>query len=254
MASARPEAGPSPPGNGALRPPLVLGIETSTPWGGVALVESPGRLLGHLWAHARTGYSRRLMPGIDFLLRESGRPSNDLSAIAVTHGPGSFTGVRIGLVTAKTLARSLEIPLFTFCTLEALARRWPICGEPIAVLLDARRKEIYSGVFRHSPDGRTEVFRPTMVEPPERFIEALGKLDHPVIWLAGDAVEKFRPLWSSMLGARARPMSIPWGLPAAESVARWGALALQSGDTPADPLRAMPHYIRASDAWRAVPR
>lgn len=242
------------PGSGASPPRLVLGIETSSPWGGAALLESPGRLLGHLWAHARTGYSRRLMPGIDFLLKDSTRGAHDLSAIAVTHGPGSFTGVRIGLVTAKTLAQSLEVPLYTFCTLQALARRWPIRHEPIAVLMDARRKEIYSGVFCHRDDGGTEILRATTVEPPDRFIQALAALEAPTIWLAGDAVEKFRPLWSLALGGRGKPVSIPWGLPAAESVARMGNQALVDGAPRTDPLKALPHYVRASDAWRAIPR
>lgn len=248
--SAPREIGRSGSGSAPARPRLVLGIETSTPWGGAALMESSGRLLGHLWAHARTGYSRRLMPGIDFLLREAGFGPRDLSAIAVTHGPGSFTGVRIGLVTAKTLAQSLDIPLYTFCTLEALARRWPIASEPIAIFMDARRKEIYSGIFSHTPGGRTEAFRETAVEPPEQFVETLRVLQGREIWLAGDAVEKFRPLWEPALGDRARPMSLPWRLPAADSVARMGVGALESQATPTDPLTAIPQYIRASDAWR----
>jgi tRNA threonylcarbamoyladenosine biosynthesis protein TsaB len=230
----------------------VLGIETATPWGGAALIEPDGRLLAHLWSHAQTGYSRRLMPTIDLLLREARLRPGDLGALAVSHGPGSFTGVRIGLLVARTLALELRVPLFTFSTLEALALRWPIVGEPVAVMLDARRNEIYSGVFRRHPGDRIEVIRAPTVESAAAFLDALAALDSRALWLSGDAVEKARPLWERRLGARARPVTPPWGLPAADAVARLGVRALRTGVSPDDPLKALPVYLRASDAERAV--
>jgi tRNA threonylcarbamoyladenosine biosynthesis protein TsaB len=247
-----PESDSVPLTDAAWPPALTLGIETATPWGGAALLEGQGRLLGHLWACARTGYSRRLMPGIDSLLRDAHRKPADLSAIGVTVGPGSFTGVRIGLVTAKTLAQSLGVPLYTFSTLESLARRWPVKGEPIAVMLDARRKEIYSGVYRHGPDQTTEILRAPAVEKPESLVDALSAMDGPRIWLAGDAVEKFRSLWEAALEDRGEPVDIPWGLPGAESVARMAARAFKAGQAPTDPLMAVPDYLRSSDAIRGL--
>lgn len=229
---------------------FVLGLETSTPWGGVALARTDGRLLGHVWAHARTGYSRRLMPTVDRLLRDHCVQPRNLAALAVTHGPGSFTGVRLGLVTAKTLARCLEIPLFTFSTLEAVASRWPLHDRPIAVVLDARRREIYGGVYRRRPDGGLESLRPEAAAPPSAFFEALGSAGFGPLWLAGDAVEKTRSLWTAILGDGVRPVDSPWGLPAAASVARLGARAGWEGRTATDPLAAAPHYLRVSDAHR----
>ncbi len=233
-------------------PSLTLGIETATPWGGAALIEGKGRLLGHLWACAHNGYSRRLMPGIDYLLRDAGRSAADLSAIGVTIGPGSFTGVRIGLVTAKTLAQSLGLPLFTFSTLEALARRWPVKGEPIAVFMDARRKEVYSAVFQHGHNHVTAKLREPAVENPQLLVDALRAMDAPRIWLAGDAVEKFRPLWEPALERRGQAVNLPWGLPAAESIARMAARAHDAGVASTDPLTALPDYLRSSDATRGL--
>jgi tRNA threonylcarbamoyladenosine biosynthesis protein TsaB len=232
----------------------VLGIETATPWGGAALVEADGRLHAHLWSHARTGYSRRLMPTVDLLLREARIAPTGLGAVAVSHGPGSFTGVRIGLVTARTLSMELGLPLFTFSTLEALALRWPIVGEPVAVMLDARRNEVYCGVFRRRPGDRIEVLRPESVEPPADFIRALEGIEAGTLWLSGDAVDKTRALWEPSLGSRARPVTPPWGLPAADTVAKMGARALRTGAPAADPLKALPVYLRASDAERSVDR
>lgn len=235
-----------------MPPSFVLGLETSTPWGGVALARADGRLLAHAWAHARTGYSRRLMPTVDRLLRDHALRPADLAALAVTHGPGSFTGVRIGLVTAKTLARSLGVPLFTFSTLEAVAWRWPLRDRPIAVVLDARRREVYGAVYRRTAEGLLQPVRPEAARAPTEFFKALASMEAEHFWLAGDAVEKTRPIWHAALGLRARPVDPPWGLPAAESVARLGALALAEGRSPVDPLAAAPHYLRPSDAQRGL--
>lgn len=231
---------------------LVLGIETATPWGGAALMNGAGRLLGHVWGHARTGYSRRLMPTIDLLLREASAEPADLAAIAVSEGPGSFTGVRIGLVTAKTLAQTLGIPLYTCSTLEAAALRWPMEGDPIAVLLDARRGEIYSGVYRRLPGDELQTLRPARAERAEVLVESLRAMEAPTFWLAGDAVEKTRPAWEGALAGRARVASMPWSLPAADTVARLGLKALCTHAPSADPLRASPAYLRASDAERGL--
>jgi tRNA threonylcarbamoyladenosine biosynthesis protein TsaB len=244
MSDSSPEAAPGP----------LLGIETATPWGGAALVDADGRLRGHLWSHSRTGYSRRLMPTIDLLLREAGIAPRDLGGIAVSHGPGSFTGVRIGLVTARTLALELGVPLFTFSTLQALALRWPIVGEPVAVMLDARRGEVYSGVFRRRPGDRLEIIRAEAVESPADFVEALAGIESKILWMSGDAVEKTRAHWEARLGSRARSVTPPWGLPAADAVARMGARALRTGASSVDPLAALPVYLRASDAERDADR
>lgn len=137
---------------------VVLGIETSTPWGGVALASAREGLIALRHARAATGYSRRLLPAIDSMLREAELDKEAIRAVAVTAGPGSFTGVRLGVTTAKTLAHALGVPLYVFSTLERLAGRLPTwaCGagegagtsvETVCALMDARRGEVFAGLY-----------------------------------------------------------------------------------------------------------
>jgi tRNA threonylcarbamoyladenosine biosynthesis protein TsaB len=137
------------------RLPIVLGIESATPSGGMALVDAE-RCLGSFQRWGGRLHSQRMMTGLRDLLRDLGLSPHDLAAVAVSIGPGSFTGVRVGLAAAKTLAHSLRIPILGVPTLEAFALRavgvdadghWnPGCT--VCPLLDARRGELYWAAFR----------------------------------------------------------------------------------------------------------
>jgi tRNA threonylcarbamoyladenosine biosynthesis protein TsaB len=235
---------------------FILGIETSTPSGGAAFIDLEGRLLAHRWGHAATGYSRKLLPMIADQMDELGLDRSDLAAIAVSHGPGSFTGVRIGLVTAKTLAHTLGVPLFTISTLEAVARRWPVRPARICPILDARRSEIYGALFSIETDGTCRTIVEESVCPADALIEALVALDPSemgeTIWFTGDGAEPLREAIARRLGERARFVLAPWNLPGADSVAREGLRRLRAGAPPTPPFEALPQYLRASDAERAL--
>ena len=227
---------------------LILGIETATPSGGIALAQADGKLLAHRWSTVRTAYSRRLMEMIDATLADCSAAKSDLRAIAVSAGPGSFTGVRVGLITAKTLAYALGVPLYSFSTLRSTALRWPLRSGLICVMLDARRGEIYSGLYKISPGGNLENAREEKVESSSQLLEAL---DHQVdgeIWFSGDGVDPKRDEIAARLGDRARWVPSPWNVPAADSVALAGARSLSEGDRGVDPFNAVPHYLRLSDA------
>src|SRR5207253_4694294 len=99
---------------------LVLGIETSTPIGSVA-VGVGATTLAEVTLGERSRHSEVLIPAIDYALRTAGASKSDLSEVVVGGGPGSFTGLRISAATAKALARSLDIPLFAYSGLCALA-------------------------------------------------------------------------------------------------------------------------------------
>jgi len=134
--------------------PIVLGIESATPSGGMALVD-PERCLGSFQRWGGRLHSQRMMTGLRDLLRDLGLDPRDLAAVAVSIGPGSFTGVRVGLAAAKTLAHSLDIPILGIPTLAAFAVRavgvdtdgqWDP-GRIVCPLLDARRGELYWAAF-----------------------------------------------------------------------------------------------------------
>src|SRR4030042_498641 len=127
---------------------LLLALDTSTEKGSLALAEDD-RLLAESSLPSPGTYLQRLLPGVEELLQTAGRSLKEVGAIAVSQGPGNFTGLRIGLATAKGLAWALSCPLVPVPTLEALAAPFPYQPHPVAVLMDAKREEVYLGVHQH---------------------------------------------------------------------------------------------------------
>ncbi len=125
----------------------VLGIDTSTLTGGVALLED-GKLVGESVLNIRTTHSERLLPALEALLDQAGLVVQDLNGIAVVTGPGSFTGLRIGVATAKGLAYALDHSLVGTTTLEAYGWQFQYFPGDVISLIDARREQVYWQVFR----------------------------------------------------------------------------------------------------------
>lgn len=126
---------------------MILAVETATEQGSVALWEE-GRLWGELSLALPGAYLRHLLPAVDRLLQEAGRSLSQVRAVAVSQGPGNFTGLRIGIATVKTLAFALQVPVVPVSTLEVIAARLPLRSEPVGVLVDAKRGEVFLGLFR----------------------------------------------------------------------------------------------------------
>lgn len=220
----------------------VLGIETSTGVEGVAVVER-GRLLGEWTLNLPQSHSIRLLPSIDGLLRALGMGIEEVDGIAVSIGPGSFTGLRIGLSTAKGLSMSLGKPLLGVPTLKALAlpfSSWPYLLCP---LIDARRGELYVALYRSRGDELDEVLSPQVL-PPEEVVERLrgeGAL------LVGDGALLYKDLFLKELGDRAYFPPPPLHHPRASAVAFLGEGRLLRGERD-DLLTLTPLYVRPSDA------
>ena len=115
---------------------IILGIETATMTGGVALLDEK-RLISEYTLNVRTTHTARLMPALDQILKDSSVDKSEIDGVAISMGPGSFTGLRIGLATAKGLALGLDIPLLGVPTLDALARNIPFAKYQICPVLDA---------------------------------------------------------------------------------------------------------------------
>ena len=126
---------------------LLLALDTATETGSLALVAAD-RVLMEYSLESHNAYLTCLMPGVAAILRNTGQEIADLSAVAVSTGPGNFTGLRIGLATAKTLAWSLKCPLVPVPTLEVLAAQFPFHPHPVGVVMDAKRGEVFWGLFR----------------------------------------------------------------------------------------------------------
>ena len=141
---------------------LILALETATEKGSLALVAGDQVLMEYS-LESHNAYLTCLMPGVAAILKNTGKEVADLAAVAVSTGPGNFTGLRIGLATAKTLAWSLKCPLVPVPTMEVLAAQFPFHPHPIGVVMDAKRGEVFWGLFRCPED------RPQVLEGPLRL-------------------------------------------------------------------------------------
>ncbi|MCR4443081.1 MAG: tRNA (adenosine(37)-N6)-threonylcarbamoyltransferase complex dimerization subunit type 1 TsaB [Peptococcaceae bacterium] len=223
---------------------LVLGIESSTPVASVALV-SAGGLKGEMTLNTGLTHSEQLLPLIDDLLRQTGCSLDKVEGIAVAGGPGSFTGLRIGMATAKGLAQGRGIPLAGVPTLKALAYRNAAGRGLVSALLNARRQEVYAALFRFEDNALKQVLPACAISP----LQWAGKLDEygePVV-LAGDGAAVYREIWEKVLGSRAVFLPPVFSIASAASVAWLGREKLMDGQSD-DLYRLKPDYIRPSEA------
>jgi tRNA threonylcarbamoyladenosine biosynthesis protein TsaB len=168
---------------------LILAVDTTTPGGSVALLEDD-RLLGEVAIDSAGTHSARLLRSIDFLVGAHGRDIRAVDAFAVAAGPGSFTGIRIGLGAVKALAFASAKPVAPVSTLAALATKLASDGARlVAPLIDAKKGEIYAGLFEAGPAGLVEVI-PQGAYAPDGFFARLPA--RRVIAFAGTGLAVYR--------------------------------------------------------------
>jgi tRNA threonylcarbamoyladenosine biosynthesis protein TsaB len=221
--------------------PLILAIDTSSLTGSVALCRG-ATLLAESLLHLRSTHSERLLVQIEQVLAMTGVSVEQLDLLAVVHGPGSFTGLRVGLATAKGLATAAGIPVVGFSTLEVLAMNLPLCPYPVCAFLDARKQEVYSGLF-DCREGFPVAVGEEAVLPPA---DLLQRLEGDVA-LVGDAVPLYRSLIEQQLGTRAKLPPAVAHQPRASAVAALAARRYAAGELPTTEALT-PRYIRPSDA------
>jgi tRNA threonylcarbamoyladenosine biosynthesis protein TsaB len=176
---------------------------------------------------------------VQHVLSRAGRTIDDVEGLAVSIGPGSFTGLRIGLAFAKGVALAGRVPVVGVPTLEALAcvadAAW---GETICAALDARKQEIYAALFRATPDGPRRLTDDLALSP----AALAARLEAPCVCV-GDAVE----VYGAVLGARAVLRPFATHHPRGGVVARLGAVRLAAGEA-SNPGTLEPVYVRPPDA------
>ncbi len=216
---------------------LLLALDTATEKGSLALVAGD-RVLMEYSLESPNAYLTCLMPGVAAILRDAGKEAADLDAVAVSTGPGNFTGLRIGLATAKTLAWSLGRPLVPVSTLEVLAAQCPFQPHPIGVVMDAKRGEVFWGLFRCPEDW------PQMLEGPRRLPvgELPARLPKPVL-LTGPGLDAHRETLTRLLPPEITLAPPELRLPRAATLARLARRRLELGLT-ANPAQLIPTYLR----------
>jgi tRNA threonylcarbamoyladenosine biosynthesis protein TsaB len=219
---------------------VILALDTSTPAGSVALVEAE-RVVAARYFDAGAQHGQRLFAEIDQVLKAAEVPIKAIQAVAASEGPGSFTGLRIGLSAAKGLCLAGDKPLVLVPTLEALAARLPFARFPVCGVLDARKGEVYAALYD------TSTGTPRLLEPPRAITPArllAERLGQATIY-AGDGVAAHRARFAAHPGVLLAGFG--WARPEAITIA-WLALArLRAGQT-VDPESAEPRYLRAADA------
>ena len=129
---------------------VILAINTSTPQFSVALVHESGALLAEWTLSPRTKDFRHFMTALDHLLQVSGVTLEEIRGLAVAKGPGSFTGLRVGLSAAKGICEGLGVPIVALSSLEALAGQCPFQPYPVCTLIDSRKEEVFAALYTWS--------------------------------------------------------------------------------------------------------
>lgn len=127
----------------------ILGIDTSSMAASVAVIED-NKLICEYTINTKKTHSQKLMPMIENMLSLSDLNVREIDAIAVCEGPGSFTGLRIGMATAKAIAHVNDIPVIGVNSLEVLAANMNLCDKKICSILDAQRNQVYTGRYHYT--------------------------------------------------------------------------------------------------------
>jgi len=228
-------------------PGAVLGIETATSRGSVALC-SDGAVIGELLLTNPRSHSERLLPSVETLLKAASLSVKDLVAVSVSVGPGSFTGLRIGVAAAKGLAFSLGVPLFGIPTLEVLAANASPGRGLTCAVIDARRGELFAALFRFSGEKPIRVRREQIRTP----ADLAASLPAETLIL-GDLPAQFRELLASCGKRRVFLAPAHQNAPKAAVVALRGEAFLAEG-RPSETQTLVPLYLRPSDAEDNVKR
>jgi tRNA threonylcarbamoyladenosine biosynthesis protein TsaB len=165
---------------------LVLGIETSTPHASVAIGSEQGVVASALVARGAS-YNEFLLPAIRFCLEQSSLGYRNIGGVAVSLGPGLFTGMRVGVATAKALAQALSVPIVGMASLDLVAYEVRYTPKTICAVLDARRNQVFHAFYRSSPGGiqRMSDYR---VETPERLAVGLQSRPEEVLLVGNGAL------------------------------------------------------------------
>ncbi|MDQ7786102.1 MAG: tRNA (adenosine(37)-N6)-threonylcarbamoyltransferase complex dimerization subunit type 1 TsaB [Thermodesulfovibrionales bacterium] len=235
-----------------------LALETSTLLGGIAIADESEGLIAESRLSIRTTFSERLMTEIDHVMKQAGIALENIDVFAVSIGPGSFTGLRIGLSTTKGFAFATGRPVVSVPSLEAFAWNFPYCCYPVCTLLDARKKQVYAAVFLWNEDGFIRIIEEVPISI-QKLMENLASLSLPLnvggerglsgkkILFAGEGAILYRDQITDSMRDRAVFAPPEKMVPSPANVALLGMKKASRGEF-SDPISLVPLYIRRSEA------
>ncbi len=220
----------------------ILGIDTSTPIGSIALIDDENIVAEHT-LNIVQAHSSRLMPAIDTVLKWGEITPDTLDGCAIGIGPGSFTGIRIGVATAKSLCYAVDKPIVGISTLEAIAYNLRWTDGIVCPILDARRSEIYGSVFYGGPEWHR--LTDDLCLPIDAFLNELNKhtSQNPTTIFVGDGLATYGHTVLDHLGDTVNFADTIFNVPRGASIARLGAQRIKQGDTDSY-WNLVPNYVR----------
>lgn len=220
---------------------LILAFESSAKPASAALVKD-GQLLSQYTQCSALTHSRTLLPMAEDMLKNAELRLSDVDLIAVAHGPGSFTGIRIGVSTVKGLAWAAEKPCVGVSTLEAMAWHGLAVGGYICPVMDARRSQVYNALFKieNGRPVRMTEDRPIALEELAKEVTALGA---PVFLVGDGAALCFEYFTAHGVPCVMAPDNLRWQ-------DAWGVAMAAADKTPGNADELLPVYLRLSQAER----
>ncbi len=226
---------------------ILLGIESATELVGVAVADDDGPRAG-VWAAGRRRHTESLAPAVAHALDQAGAGLDEVGVLAVDLGPGLFTGLRVGVATAKGLAQGLGIGVVGLTSVEVLARAAADAGwrGPVAAVVDARRGEVFAARYRAAGEGE----RVVEVSPPARFrpeelAKELAHAEEPLL-AVGDGARRYAAELEPVAGLVLAGSSLAW--PSPTTLVALAAERLAGGTVPEPPAAVLPVYLRDADA------
>jgi tRNA threonylcarbamoyladenosine biosynthesis protein TsaB len=220
--------------------PRLLIIETSGRVGHVAIAEGAALLAARSLDEPRR-QGRDLAPAVGELLAQVGWKPRDLSAVVVSRGPGSYTGLRVGIMSAKAFAYAVGCPILAIDTFAAIAWQAPVEANPIDIIADAQQQKVYVQRFEHR-----QGISPLAIRPVAEWLA-----DSPAVWVSGPALHLHR----ARLTAEVRPVEQSLWEAQPESLLVLALKRWTAGERD-DPFAVEPLYLRPSSAeqqWQARP-
>jgi len=224
---------------------LVLALDTSHGHGSVAVVRGRN-ILGEIVFDASDTHSATLMPAIDYCLKVAKVQISDMDYFAVVIGPGSFTGLRIGLATVKAFCAATGRGVVPLTSLEVLAGAFPFSTRPVLTLIDARRGEVYGALYKMDGVRPLTVISPFSAKPGSLPEVLKGYKNSSGFIVCGTGAIRYRKIIESVLGHSHQFAPERWALPSASILA---FLSDQRKPIVGVELNNLePEYIRPPDA------
>lgn len=220
---------------------LILAFESSAKSASVALVKD-GELLSQYSQCSALTHSRTLLPMAEDMLKNAEVKLSEVDLIAVAHGPGSFTGIRIGVSTVKGLSWAADKPCVGVSTLEAMAWHGLLSGGYVCPVMDARRQQVYNALFKIE-DGKPQRITDDRPIALAQLADEVRSLNAPVLLVGDGAALTERFFRENSVPCRIAPENLRWQ-------SAWGVAMAASDKQPGTSETLLPVYLRLSQAER----